>query len=155
MNLVLRNIVYEPNDVIVYFDTIYGACEKTVFSVSEYTGVKSRKVQYEFGVHSHEEIVKRFEEVVKQIEAEGLKAKVAVFETIVSMPGVRFPFEKMVKKAKELGVLSCVDGAHGVGQIKLDMAALNPDFFVSNCHKYVFLSCYLISSFAGMTRSQH
>lgn len=140
VNLVLRNLVYKPEEVIVYFDTIYGACEKTILSVGETMGVKNRKVQYELGVDSHDDIVAAFEKTVKELEAEGLKAKVAVFDTIVSMPGLRFPFEKLTKKAKELNVLSCIDGAHAVGQIKLDLAGLDPDFFVSNCHKYVFVT---------------
>lgn len=63
--------------------------------------------------------------------------KVAIFDSIVSMPGVRVPFERLTAASKELGVLSCIDGAHGVGQIDIDLGKLDPDFFVSNCHKYV------------------
>jgi selenocysteine lyase/cysteine desulfurase len=33
-----------------------------------------------------------------------------------------------------------VDGAHGVGHLEMDLGKLDPDFIVSNCHKYVPLS---------------
>jgi selenocysteine lyase/cysteine desulfurase len=72
---------------------------------------------------------------VKEVEDAGGKVKVAVFDTVVSMPGVRVPYERLVKACKEAGVLSIVDGAHGIGHLELDLEELDADFFVSNCHK--------------------
>ena len=78
--------------------------------------------------------------MVKQTKSEGLNVRAAIFETIVSVPGVRFPFEKLIKACKEESILSVIDGAHGVGQIPLNLGELSPDFFVSNCYKYVIIS---------------
>jgi selenocysteine lyase/cysteine desulfurase len=69
------------------------------------------------------------------VDAAGGKVKVAVFDTVVSMPGVRMPFERLVKACKKKGVLSLVDGAHGIGHVELNLKELDADFFVSNCHK--------------------
>lgn len=101
--------------------------------------VQIRKVDYTFPI-THDEIVRRFLNVVRQTKTEGLNVRAAIFDTIVSIPGVRFPFEKLIKACKEESVLSVIDGAHGVGQIPLNLDDLSPDFFVSNCHKYVILS---------------
>jgi selenocysteine lyase/cysteine desulfurase len=134
VNTVLRNLVFEQGDVLVYFDTVYGAVEKTLVSLVETTPLKLRKVEYQLPI-SHEELVRKFLEVVAKAKEEGLKVRVAVFDTIVSMPGVRFPFERLIEKCRAEGVLSVVDGAHGIGQIPLDLGVLQPDFFTSNCHK--------------------
>ncbi|KAK2865395.1 hypothetical protein FQN49_003625 [Arthroderma sp. PD_2] len=136
-NIVLRNIVYQPGDIIVYFCTVYGALEKTIASLAETTPVRARKVKYEFPI-THDQIVEKFMETVNKARGEGLNVKVAVFDTIVSNPGVRLPFERLTELCKKEGILSCVDGAHGIGQIPLDLTKLDPDFFVSNCHKWLF-----------------
>jgi selenocysteine lyase/cysteine desulfurase len=135
VNTVLRNFVFEPKDKIVYFATIYGACEKTVQYIVETTPAEAVKIQYTYPV-SDDWLVDEFQRVVREEQNAGNTVRLAIFDTVVSLPGVRMPFEKLTKACKELGVLSCVDGAHGAGHIALDLGALDCDFFVSNCHKY-------------------
>lgn len=135
INTVLRNLVFTPGDHIVYFSTVYGAVEKTIAYLTETTPVKGVKVEYTFPVGDRE-LVEGFNKKVDEVEGKGGKVKVAIFDTVVSMPGVRMPFEQLVKECKNRGVLSCVDGAHGVGHLELNLRDLDADFFVSNCHKY-------------------
>ncbi|KAL1981383.1 hypothetical protein VTN96DRAFT_2726 [Rasamsonia emersonii] len=137
VNTVLRNLVFSEGDVIVYFATIYGAIENAIVHLCETTPVRAVKVQYQLPV-SHDELVKRFQAVVAQAKADGLNVRVAVFDTIVSQPAVRFPFERLAEACRQEGILSVIDGAHAIGQIPLDLGTLQPDFFVSNCHKWLY-----------------
>jgi aspartate aminotransferase-like enzyme len=139
INIVLRNLTYAPGDHILYFSTIYGACEKTIEYIAETTPAKSAKIAFTYPVED-DWLVDAFVSKVKEIEAQGGKVKLATFDTVVSMPGVRMPFERLIAACKELGVLSFVDGAHGVGHLEMDLGKLDPDFIVSNCHKYVSLA---------------
>lgn len=144
VNTVLRGLsetwADDCRDEIIHFSTIYGGCGKTVDYVvdSTYGRVSSRAVELTYPV-SDEDVVARFRDAVRQSrEEQGRRPRVAVFDAVSSVPGVRFPFEDMVQACRELGVLSLVDAAQGVGMIGFDLTALDPDFWVSNCHKWLF-----------------
>jgi selenocysteine lyase/cysteine desulfurase len=136
INTVLRNLTFQPGEHILYFTTIYGACEKTVSYITETTPAQSIKIAYTYPLED-DWLISEFKSKVAEVEKTGGKVKIAIFDTVVSMPGVRMPFERLTAACKELGVLSCIDGAHGVGHVDLDLGKLDPDFFVSNCHKCV------------------
>jgi selenocysteine lyase/cysteine desulfurase len=134
MGTVLHNLVFSPGDVLIYFDTVYGAVENAITYRTQTTPLRAFKVKYKFPI-SHAEIVRQFRGAVMAARGQGLNVKVAVFDTIVSQPGVRFPFESLIELCRAEEILSVVDGAHAVGQIPLDLGQLQPDFLVSNCHK--------------------
>ena len=136
VNTILRSLVYQPGDVIVYFDAIYPACEKTIQYLVETTAVEAVKVEgWTFPVED-DDLVAKFYETVKEIQRDGKRrAVVAVYDTVCSLPGVRMPFEKLTEACRDMCILSLIDGAHGIGHVKLDLTELNSDFFVSNCHK--------------------
>lgn len=135
INTVLRALEYKKGDVIVHFATVYGAVEKQIRYLTETTEVEAVKVEANYPI-GDDELVKMFEQTIEKVNKDR-RVKLAVFDTISSMPGVRMPFERLTEVCKKREVLSMVDGAHGVGQIPLDLGALGADFFTSNCHKWV------------------
>ncbi|KAI8957316.1 PLP-dependent transferase [Daldinia sp. FL1419] len=149
VNTVLRNIAWNEDrkDEILYFSTIYGACGKTIdYLVDSGRGlVSSREIGIKYPCEDHE-IVASFKDAVASCQKEGKRAKLCVFDTVSSLPAVRFPFEDLVRVCKEEDILSLVDGAQGVGMIDLDLETLDPDFFVSNCHKWLYVprSCAVL-----------
>lgn len=127
-------MAYEDGDHILYFATIYKGCHSTVEYVTETTPAKSARLEYTYPVED-DWLVNAFKQKVQEVKNAGGRVKVAIFDTVVSMPGVRVPFERLVQACKELGVLSLLDAAHGVGHLELDVEKLDPDFMTSNCHK--------------------
>jgi selenocysteine lyase/cysteine desulfurase len=138
VNTVLRNLRFDAGDKILYLDTIYGACEKTIEYITETTPAESVKVDYTFPVED-DWLVEQFKNKIKDENSKGHRVKIAMFDTVVSMPGVRLPFEKLTEACRELGVLSLIDAAHGVGHVELDLTKLDPDFLVTNAHKWFFV----------------
>jgi selenocysteine lyase/cysteine desulfurase len=127
-------------DEILHFSTIYGGIGKTVDYVvdSTYGRVSSRSIELTYPI-SDDAIIANFRRVVQESRQLNMRPRAAVFDVVSSVPGVCFPYEAMVSVCRELGILSVVDGAQGIGMLGLDLTALDPDFFVSNCHKWLLV----------------
>lgn len=157
VNVVLNNMVWDDDgkDEIIFFSVIYGGCGKTIdFMIDRSKGlVSKREIEIVYPLED-EEIVARFRAAIEASRAEGKRPKIALYDTVVSQPGVCFPYEEITKACHELGVLSLIDGAQGFGMIPLDLTKLDPDFFTSNCHKWL----HVPRSCAGLyipVRNQH
>ncbi|KAF5617975.1 isopenicillin N epimerase [Fusarium tjaetaba] len=140
VNTVYRNMKWNEDgkDVIISFSTIYEACGKVADYYVDYYDEKvtHREIELTYPLDD-DEIIKKFEDTVKKVESEGKRVRICTFDVVSSRPGVVFPWEEMVKACRRLNVLSMVDGAQGIGMVKLDISAADPDFFVSNCHKWL------------------
>lgn len=135
VNTVLRNLHFNEGDVALHFNTIYPSCLKTLQSLGETTPLKTHGVNLQYPLED-EAVVKQLEDAVDSVRTQGRTVRLALFDAVSTFPGVRFPWEHLVKICKKLGILSFVDAAHGVGHIDLThLGALKPDFMISNCYK--------------------
>ncbi|KAH7324887.1 pyridoxal phosphate-dependent transferase [Stachybotrys elegans] len=140
VNTVLRNLVWaeDGKDVIITFTTAYEACAKAADFLEEYYEgkVQHREIQLVYPIED-DAVVAKFRDTVKALETEGKRARICLFDVVSSRPGIVFPHREMIKACKELGVLSLVDGAHSIGLVPLNLPEDDPDFFTSNCHKWL------------------
>jgi hercynylcysteine S-oxide lyase len=155
---VLLNMRWDEGDVIVYTSGVYGALEKTIDYIVETTAAESVRIEMDLPQRD-ERILDLFRETLRREKAKCERTgrgrvRLAVFDTIVSMPGLRMPFESLVQLCRDEGVLSMVDAAHGIGHIPLDLAQLDPDFLVTNCHKWLFVP-RSVAAFFVPKRNQH
>ena len=138
VNTVLRNLTYDDGDVILYFSTAYPACEKTIQYVCETTSAEPYPYHIKFPIED-DDLIEEFKLCVEYLISTKRRVKIAMFDTIVTFPGVRMPWERLVAACRELKILSLIDGAHGVGHIDLThLASVAPDFFTSNCYKWLY-----------------
>ncbi|KAG9665233.1 PLP-dependent transferase, partial [Aureobasidium melanogenum] len=137
IDTVLRNMVLEPQDAVICFSTIYPAFMNTLEYLAERNEFSIYKIEHDLPL-ANDKVCHDFAKMLEKIAGDGKRAKLAIFDIITSLPAVRMPFERLTGICRTHGVLSCIDGAHGVGQLHLDLSQLDPDFFVSNCHKWLF-----------------
>ncbi|CAL3962896.1 unnamed protein product [Diplocarpon coronariae] len=108
VNTVLRNIAWnlDSKDEIVYFETIYGACLKTIDYICEanHNAVKPRAVTKIYPIEDPN-LLSLFRDAIKASRAEGNQPRLAIFDTVSSFSGVRMPFEALTAICKEEGGL--------------------------------------------------
>ncbi|KAI3316677.1 putative aminotransferase family protein [Xylariaceae sp. AK1471] len=148
VDTVLKNIPWEKGDVVLVYEIVYDSVRSELEWLEEMFGVRVEVVDLHFPV-GDEELVEAVVGACKRINSntnpneEGGKGRervrLAIVDTIVSMPGIRIPFEKLVPRLQAEGALVLVDGAHGIGHVDMDLTTLKPDFFVTNLHKWLFV----------------
>lgn len=97
-------------------------------------GLKTIKTEIEYPI-SNDEILALTESALKT----GQSVKLVLMDAISSLPGVRFPWERVCGLCRQHGIYSLVDAAHAITQIPVDIAQSQPDFFVSNLHKWSYV----------------
>ncbi|PWN36719.1 PLP-dependent transferase [Meira miltonrushii] len=141
-NAVLRDMIFKDGDAILTLSCTYGAVNKTIDYVLENERLRGINVTNEVVSITlpckHEDMLAKLRESIASVKKAGKKIRIGVVDTIFSRPGVRLPWEEMVAILRENGILSLVDGAHGIGAIPIDLKKADPDFFVSNCHKWLY-----------------
>jgi isopenicillin-N epimerase len=79
-------------------------------------------------------VVREPEELVDAI---GPRTRVVFLSHVTSPTASVLPVEEVCRAAREAGVLSIVDGAHGPGHVHLDLESLGADVYAGNCHKWL------------------
>jgi selenocysteine lyase/cysteine desulfurase len=80
---------------------------------------------------SKDEIVERFRNAITP------RTRILVFSHISTVTGLVLPVKEICQVARSRDILTHVDGAHGIGQLPLDLHGLGCDFYVSSPHKWL------------------
>lgn len=131
VNIVAKNLNLKPGDEILTTDIEYGACDRTWNYYCKKAGAKYVRQKIRFPVESKEEFV---EEFIKGITP---KTKLIFISHITSSTALRLPVEEICKLARERGIMTFIDGAHGPAQVKVDLQKMDCDMYVGACHKWM------------------
>ena len=131
LNTVARALALGPNDEVLTTDHEYGAIDNLWDYVCQTTGARLVRCPIPAPVESSDEIVDLLWSAVTA------HTRVIAMSHITSPTAIIFPVDEICRRARDAGVITVIDGAHGPGQIPLDLTATGADFYVGNLHKWL------------------
>lgn len=132
-NIIIKSLDLKEGDEILTTNQEYGAMDRTWNYVCQKTGAKYVQQPISLPLLSKEEFLNEF--------FAGLtpRTKVVFISHITSPTALVFPVEEVCKRAKELGLITFVDGAHTPGHLPLNLATLQADIYTGACHKWLLM----------------
>lgn len=131
INTIMRSLNLAAGDEILTTNHEYGAMDRTWNFYCKKSGAKYIRQNISLPVVSKEQILEEFWSGYTS------KTKIIFLNQISSCTALIFPVKEICDKARELGLITIIDGAHVPGQMDLDLKELNPDFYTGTLHKWM------------------
>jgi len=131
LNIVARSLPLAPGDEVLSTDQEYGALDRTWRFICGKRGARYVRQPVELPIVSAEQVV---EAIWSGATA---RTRVLFVSQVTSPTAITLPVAELVRRAREAGIITVVDGAHAPGQVPLDLEGLGADFYSGNCHKWM------------------
>ena len=131
VNTIMRSLKLEIGDEILTTNHEYGAMDRTWHFYCKKVGANYIRQEISLPITSKESLLDEFWKGYSK------KTKVIFINQISSATGLIFPVKEICDKARSLGIITIVDGAHVPGHIDLNIRELNPDFYTGTLHKWM------------------
>ncbi|HEY2876101.1 MAG TPA: aminotransferase class V-fold PLP-dependent enzyme [Reyranella sp.] len=130
-NAVLRSLRLQAGDEILHVSHVYNAVRNTIAHLAGQAGASVVVSEIPFPRPEAAAILKNIERAITK------HTRIAVIDHITSPSGLVLPVEEIVRLCHAADVPVLIDGAHGAGQVALDLEALDADWYVGTCHKWL------------------
>ena len=131
VNIVAHSLSLGRGDEVLGTDHEYGALDRAWRFICERHGATYVRASIPVPVVSREHVV---DAVWSRVTS---RTRVLFISHITAPTALIFPVEALVRRARDAGILTVIDGAHAPGQIPVDVTALGADFYAGNCHKWL------------------
>jgi isopenicillin-N epimerase len=129
--MVAKNFPLQPGDQILTTDIEYGACDRTWEYYCAQKGAEYVKQKITLPITSKEKFIEEFFAGITP------KTKAVFISHITSATALKLPVHEICAIAKQKGLITFVDGAHGPAQTEVNLATLQADFYTGACHKWM------------------
>jgi isopenicillin-N epimerase len=131
LNIVARSLSLGPGDQVLTTDLEYGAMDRMWLFLAGKQGFDYVNRPIHLPIASADEFLDALFEGVTPA------TRVIFLSHISSATAIILPVRQACARARELGILTMIDGAHAPGQVPLDLDDLGADFYAGNCHKWL------------------
>lgn len=131
-NAVLRSLPLRRGDEILLASHAYPAVMSAARHVAREAGASIKEAAVPFQPVNASEITRAFERSITK------RTRLAVIDHVTSPTALIFPVREIAALCRPRGVKVLIDGAHAPGMLDLDVPSLGADWYVGNCHKWLF-----------------
>ena len=131
VNLAARSLDLGPDDEVLATDLEYGACDLAWQWVCRRAGARYVRAGIPLPLDDPLTLVEAL------FAAASDRTRVLYVSHVTSETGLVLPLEAILARARELGLVTVVDGAHAPAQVPLNLARLGADFYAGNAHKWL------------------
>ncbi|MGI6357870.1 MAG: aminotransferase class V-fold PLP-dependent enzyme [Bacillota bacterium] len=129
VNIIAFGIDWEPGDEVVITDAEHEANAVVWLYNEQRFGIKLRIVPTAV---TPDQFLQNLRQALNE------RTRLVSIAHVLSHTGQVLPVEEVVNLAHQNGSLVLLDGAHAVGQLPVDLRALDCDFYTTNGHKWLF-----------------
>src|SRR5580765_3616951 len=126
VNLAARSLDLGPGDEILTTDLEYGACDLAWEWLAGRTGAKYVRAAIPLPLTGPAELVEAL------FAHATPRTRVVSVSHITSSTALVLPLEEILSRARQLGLVTIVDGAHAPAHVPVDVGALGADFYSGN-----------------------
>ena len=131
VNLAARALDLRPGDEVLATDLEYGACDLAWEWLCRRTGARYVRAEIPLPLDDSATVVEAL------FAAATDRTRVVYVSHVTSATALVLPVEEIVARARVLGLVTIVDGAHAPAHVPLDIGRLGADFYSGNCHKWL------------------
>ena len=131
LNIVARSLALGPADEVHSTDHEYGAIDRIWRFLSKERGFRYINQRISTPIESKESFIDEFWQGVSP------RTRVIAISHITSSTAIIFPIHEIIRRAREAGIITVIDGAHVPGQLPLHLDSLGADFYGGNLHKWL------------------
>ena len=131
INIIAKSLKLNSGEEILTTDLEYGAMDRTWEYYSNQNGYVYKRQPIRLPIASKEDFIEQFWSGLTP------KTRVVFISQITSSTALILPVREICARAKELGLITIVDGAHVPGHIDLNLNTLQADIYTGACHKWM------------------
>ena len=131
MNIVANSIQLQTGDEVLTSNHEYGSVTRLWRRVCQSAGAKLVVHRTPEPLTTHAEFVDDFFESVTE------KTRVILLSHVTSSTATIFPVDAICQRARQMKIITCIDGPHALAMLPLNMRRMQCDFYSASCHKWL------------------
>ena len=121
----------QPGDEILTTDQDYPSMLSALRQRERRESIVIKKISLPVPMNDPDEVVRRFEAAI------GPRTRVILVCQIVNLTGQGLPVKEICALARQRGIRTIVDGAHGFAQLEFNIPDLGCDYYGTSLHKWL------------------